>query len=129
MTRSKAVRQPKKSKIARRSSLMLLLLGLPGILYLFVFSYIPLYGVILPFKNFKPLLGVFGSPWAGLENFKFLFQSNQILQITFNTVFMNILFCVVNTVSGVLFALLLYEVSKKSVKFYQTIYFMPYFLS
>jgi len=125
----KALRRPKRSKLARRSSLSLLLLGLPGIIFMLVFNYIPLYGVIIPFKNYKPLLGVFGSPWAGFNNFKFLFQNNQILRITFNTVFMNILFCLFNTIFGVLLALLLYEVSRRAVKSYQTIYFMPYFLS
>ena len=115
--------------MARRSTLMLLALGAPGIIYLLIFRYIPLYGIIIPFKNYKPMLGVFKSPWAGFTNFGFLFLGGQILRPTFNTIFMNLLFMIVNTVFGVLFALLLYELSARAVKIYQTIYFMPYFLS
>jgi len=125
----KPVTRNKHSKMARRSTLMLLALGAPGIIYLLIFRYIPLYGIIIPFKNYKPMLGVFKSPWAGFTNFGFLFLGGQILRPTFNTIFMNLLFMIVNTVFGVLFALLLYELSARAVKIYQTIYFMPYFLS
>ena len=117
------------SKLSRKGTFALLLLGLPGILYIFVFRYLPFYGIILPFKNFKPLQGIFGSPWVGFKNFEFLFLTNLILRPTFNTIYMNLLFFTFNTVCGVALALLLYEVSSKAVKVYQTIYFMPYFLS
>jgi putative aldouronate transport system permease protein len=112
-----------------RGTFALLLLGLPGIIFLFIFNYIPLYGLVLPFKNYMPMQGFFASPWSGLDNFKFLFQSGVIINITRNTVLMNTLFFSLNTVFSVSFALLLYEVGSKFVKAYQTAFFVPYFLS
>lgn len=106
----------------------LLLLCLPTIIVIFVLCYIPMYGILLPFKNFKPILGVFGSPWAGLKNFGIIFQTNQVLKVTITTVSMNLLFIVSGTITGILLAILLFEV-RKSVRAYQTIYLMPYYLS
>ena len=64
----------------------LTLLALPAIVLIFLFSYIPLYGLVLPFKNYKYNLGFFKSEWVGLENFKFLFSGSGIAVATRNTV-------------------------------------------
>jgi len=107
----------------------LTLLALPAIIVMFIFNYVPLYGIILPFKDYKPMQGVINSSWVGLENFRFIFSNNALLKLTMNTVVMNLLFIVGNTVISVIIALLLYELSRGFVKLYQTILFFPYFLS
>lgn len=107
----------------------LLLLALPSVVFIFIFNYIPLYGLILPFKNLKYDLGFFKSPWAGINNFKFLFNSNDILIATRNTLLYNFVFIFLGTFCSVVTALMLFELSKKYTKVYQTVLFFPYFLS
>ncbi|HHV98931.1 MAG TPA: sugar ABC transporter permease [Clostridiaceae bacterium] len=107
----------------------LILLALPAVLYIFVFSYIPLYGLILPFKNYKYNLGFFKSPWVGFENFKFLFTSDMLYTITRNTILYNLVFIVLGGFVAVSLALMLFELSRRLVKIYQTVMFFPYFIS
>jgi len=104
-------------------------LALPALSFLFVFNIVPLYGLILPFQDFSPITGLFGSPWVGFANFKFLFNSETLFEITRNTVTMNLLFIVFNTVIGVTLAIFMTEVGKGFVKLFQTILFIPYLLS
>lgn len=106
----------------------LFILSLPGVLVLFIFSYMPLYGILLPFKDYKIDLGFWNSPWVGFDNFKYLF-SQDAWRITRNTVLYNVAFIVVLLVVSVAFALMLNEMRRSSVKFYQTVLFLPYFLS
>lgn len=107
----------------------LFLLTLPGILVLFVFSYLPMAGIILPFKNYRYDLGIFKSPWVGWMNFKFLFSTDNAIRITRNVLVMNSLFIITVTFTAIVFALVLNELSKKFVKLYQTVLFVPYFIS
>jgi putative aldouronate transport system permease protein len=107
----------------------LLLLALPSVIFIFIFNYLPLYGLILPFKNLNYELGFFKSPWAGLNNFRFLFNSNDILIATRNTLLYNFAFIFIGTFCSVVTALMLFELSKKFTKVYQTVLFFPYFLS
>ena len=123
-----------KSKIhaegrAFMQNLPLTLLALPGIIMIFIFNYIPLYGLILPFKNYRFDLGFFKSSWAGFDNFKFLFNGEAILNATRNTILYNFVFIFLGTCIAVILALMLFELSRKSVKIYQTIIFLPYFVS
>jgi putative aldouronate transport system permease protein len=113
--------------IKRNSGLTLL--ALPGILLLFVFHYVPLYGMLLPFKRYSYNLGIWNSPWSGLENFQFLFTGGLLKTIIRNTLGYNAVFICLGTVVAVTFALLLFEVGKRFVKGYQTILFIPYFIS
>jgi len=129
--------KPKQSKLKQLKfkfkknygTIELTLLALPAIIVMFIFNYVPLYGIILPFKDYKPMEGVFNSAWVGFENFRFIFSNNALLKLTTNTVVMNLLFIVGNTVISVILALILYELSRGFVKLYQTILFFPYFLS
>lgn len=110
----------------------LMFLALPPVLYLLVFNYIPLYGLILPFKDYKPgngFLSFFTSPWAGFENFRFLFETEDVLIATRNTILYNFFFIMMGTIICVIFALMLVEISKQTTKIYQTVMFMPYFIS
>ena len=119
----------KKSLLKYRSSAALFILGLPGLLSILIFSYLPMYGLVLPFKNFLPVKGVFGSPWSGFDNFRFLFSNKNIWTATVNTLGYNFTFMIMNTFFGVLFALLLYELTSRAVRVYQTAFFVPFYLS
>ena len=105
-------------------------LTLPGILLILTFQYVPLVmGLVLPFKDVNYKVGIWRSPSVGLENFKFLFSSDAAWRITRNTVCLNFLFIVTVLICSVICALFLYQVSKRSVKVYQTVLFFPYFIS
>lgn len=112
-----------------RQNMSLTLLALPSIVLIFVFNYIPLYGLLLPFKEYNVVKGIIGSPWCGLKNFEFLIKSKTILIAIKNTILYNIAFIVIGTFVAILIALLLYELGRKSVKTYQTMMLIPYFMS
>lgn len=96
---------------------------------MFVFNYIPLYGLVLPFKKYDYSLGFFKSPWAGLENFKFLLDNEAVALATRNTILYNVAFIILGTAMSVLIALMLYEMRSGYVKTYQTFLFLPHFIS
>lgn len=104
---------------------------LPVLIKLVVFSYVPMFGIILAFKDLNYNQGIFGSPWAGLKNFEFFFKSEAAWRVTRNTLGMNALFIVTMTVVGVVFAVLLFKISRQKtmLKVYQSTMFFPYFLS
>ena len=103
---------------------------IPGLILLIVFSYIPMVGIIIAFKDYRNNLGIFGSAWNGLENFKFFFQSQDAWRIFRNTVGYGLLFIVTTLIAAVFVAILLYEVKRKiALKFYQTSMILPHFLS
>lgn len=112
-----------------RKNLPLILLTLPTIIYLFVFNYIPLYGLVLPFKNYQYSRGFFGSEWVGLKNFEILFNNEQVLMATRNTLLYNFAFIVMGTIVAIVIALMLYEMTSRFVKAYQTMLLLPHFIS
>lgn len=113
-----------------RRYLPIYLLALPGLLYLFVNNYIPMGGIIIAFKNYRYNTGIWGSPWAGLRNFTFLFHTNDVLLITRNTLLYNLVFIVLGTALAITLAILLDSiVSRVLRKAFQTIVLLPYLLS
>lgn len=112
-----------------RKNLPLTMLALPAIIYLFVFNYIPLYGLVLPFKNYQYSRGFFGSEWVGLKNFKILLNNEQVLTATRNTLLYNCAFIVIGTIVAIVIALMLYEMTSKFVKVHQTLLLLPHFIS
>ncbi len=119
-----------KKKMYVKDNLQLLSLALPTIILLGVFCYWPMFGVILAFKDYKVPKGIFGSPWAGLKNFEFFFQSQDAWRVTRNTLGLNFMFIIVGIICGVIFALIMFEVKKaRHVKVYQTVSIIPSFLS
>ncbi|MGL1890942.1 MAG: ABC transporter permease subunit [Spirochaetaceae bacterium] len=103
---------------------------IPSVLLLGAFIYLPMYGLQLAFKSFDASLGIWGSPWSGFENFKFLFNSPYALRATKNTVFLNLLFILSTHLFAVFCAIGLYEVrSKMFRKTITTITYFPSFLS
>ena len=113
-----------------KDNLQFIILSLPAIILLFMFSYLPMGGIIIAFKNFRVDLGIFNSPWVGLKNFKFFFTSSDAWRSVRNTLGMNLLFIVFGTVFAIAFALLMYHIrSRTMIKTYQTIAILPSFLS
>jgi putative aldouronate transport system permease protein len=119
----------KKFKSPKRNNWQLNLIVLPGLLFLLAFYFVPLFGLIIPFKNINYQKGILGSPWIGMKNFEFFFKSKNALQITRNTLMLNFLFILVTITLSIIVALILFELSRKSVKIFQTAIFMPYFIS
>ncbi|MFV0503136.1 MAG: ABC transporter permease [Lachnospirales bacterium] len=108
----------------------LLLMLLPSIVLLFIFAYLPIGGLVLAFKRFNYTDGLFRSPWVGLDNFKFFFQSGKALLVTKNTLFYNFIFIFVNTILEIFIAIILSEMRRiKLKKGTQSIIFLPYFIS
>lgn len=112
-----------------KQNAQLTLLALPAIAAFFIINYLPLYGLLLPFKDFNAKDGILGSPWVGLKNFRFLLTSDDILIAIRNTVLYNLVFIFVGMAVSVILALMLYEFGKKAVKVYQTAALVPYFMS
>lgn len=113
-----------------KKTIQLSLLALPTFLLVFVFSYIPMAGMFIAFKNVNYELGLFRSPWVGFENFKFFFTSSDAWLVVRNTLGYNLIFIAVGTFLSVVFAILLNEVlSRKILSAYQTVFFFPYFFS
>jgi putative aldouronate transport system permease protein len=107
-----------------------IMMSLPAVLVIFVFAYLPMFGIIIAFKEYRFDKGIFGSDWIGLTNFKFLFGSDVAWRITRNTLVMNLLFIITGTITNIVVALLMNEVQGKlRAKFYQSFMFLPHFLS
>jgi putative aldouronate transport system permease protein len=107
-----------------------IMMSLPAVLILFIFAYLPMFGIIIAFKEYRFDKGILGSEWIGLTNFKFLFGSDVAWRITRNTIVMNLLFIITGTITNILVALLMNEVQGKlRAKFYQSFMFLPHFLS
>ena len=105
-------------------------LGIIPIFLLLVFNYIPMFGVIIAFKDYKYNKGIFGSEWVGFDNFKLFVQSNDFTNIAWNTIYLNAIFIVCGMIAAILLAILLYELtSRLNTKIYQTILITPNFLS
>lgn len=103
---------------------------IPGMIFLLLFSIIPMFGIIIAFEDFKPAKGVFGSEWVGLENFKYMFQLPDTAEVFINTLVIAVGKIILGLIVPIIFALLLSEVpGKKFRKFVQTVTYLPHFLS
>lgn len=112
---------------------VLYILALPGILALLAFSYLPMIGTVLVFKDYRLSGGIFNSPWADpiFKNFQFFFNNlDTAIRATKNTVLLNILFFIFGTIFAVAIAIMLNELKSRSfIKTSQSILFFPYFMS
>lgn len=108
----------------------LLLLAVPGVIFFAIFSYLPMAGIVIAFKDFNIRKGIFGSDWNGFENFRFFFESGDAVRIIFNTIFLNVLFIGASTITAVALAVMLNEIRLKLFKrVLQSTIFLPYFIS
>lgn len=113
-----------------RHSWQLYVLLLPALIYLFVFDYMPLYGMQIAFKDFLPGLGFSGSPWVGLKHFKYFVTSPQFSVLIRNTLLLNVLRLVFCFPFPIFLALLLNEArNAKFQKIIQNLTYAPHFIS
>lgn len=106
------------------------LMMLPGILFLLVFSYVPMVGIITAFQDYIPAKGMFGSEFVGLKHFIYMFKLPDIAQVISNTLVIAIAKIVLGTLMAIIFSVLLNEIRIKFVKkSVQTIVYLPHFLS
>lgn len=130
----KSPRRPKRywaslwSDIRKEWELYLLLV--PGILFLLLFKYTPMYGIIIAFKDFNIFAGFADSPWVGLKHFEKLFTSKGFAQVLSNTLIISMLKIVILFPLPIIIALMLNEMRKMIFKrTIQTIIYLPHFLS
>jgi len=103
---------------------------LPGILYMLLFNYAPMYGIVLAFKDFNILKGIMNSPWAGTKHFEKLFSDPYFLTVTWNTLKISLLRLLFGFPLPIILALLLNEVRLKMFKrTIQTVIYLPHFIS
>lgn len=126
----------KKRYKIKRDDVELTALAIPTFIWFILFSYIPMVGILIAFKDFRIFAGdnflvsLFKSPWVGLTNFEFLFKTPDAFVVIRNTLLYNITFIILNIVIPVIFAIALTQLrSKKLAKFSQTAMFLPFFLS
>ncbi len=110
------------------------LMVIPGIIFFLVFKYVPMYGIIIAFKNYKGAAGGFGAimsaPWIGFKNFEIFFKSLYCERVFKNTIYLSVLRLIFSFPAPILLALLINEIRKSWFKrTVQTITYMPYFLS
>ena len=127
-----AASRPRRMRVGRMlwQNKTLILMCLPAIVFFFIFSYMPMPGMYIAFVKYNYQKGIFGSPFVGLKNFKFLFTSGQLLLLLRNTVLYNLAFIIVGNVLQLSFAILLNEVQSRIFKkTTQSLMFLPYFIS
>ena len=108
----------------------MVLMSVPMLLYVLLFNYGPMWGWITAFQDYKPKLGMWGSKFVGLKNFKWLFGRADFIQSIRNTLAMSVINLVFSTVSAILLAILLNEVRTTAFKrTVQTVTYLPHFLS
>ncbi|GIP24093.1 MULTISPECIES: sugar ABC transporter permease [Paenibacillus] len=120
-------------KVVRNRALLFMVL--PGTIWFLIFAYLPMFGAILAFKDFRIsrdgfFASVFNSKWVAFKNFEYLFTTNDAYIITRNTILYNVVMIILGLIVAVGFAILLSElVNKRMAKVYQTGMFLPHFLS
>ncbi len=109
------------------------LMMLPGLIVIFIFSYVPIYGLVLAFKDYSFRGGILGSDWAdmnGMAHFFELFKEKDFWNVTGNTIFISIGRIIIEFPVPIIFAVLMNEVrSKKFKKSVQSVMYFPYFIS
>ena len=133
---TKAATKPGHKRRWTRDDLELGLLGFPTFVWYALFSYLPMFGLMIAFKQYKIfpkqsfLSNLLQSPWVGFDNFKFFIDNNTFGMLLRNTILYNLVFIVLNIVIPVALAMMINELySKRRSKVYQTMMFFPHFLS
>lgn len=106
------------------------LLLLPSLVFMIIFAYLPMIGIVIAFQNYDPIAGFFKSPFVGFENFRFFFESSEWLQVTLNTLYLNTLFILTGTLMSVGIAIVMSELNSKAfTRISQTLMTLPNFVS
>lgn len=122
--------KPAKRKTSIKRFIPIYAMILPGAVYLLINNYLPMFGLVIAFKDINFRKGIFGSEWVGLKNFEYLFTTSDAWIITRNTLLYNIAFIILGIIFGVTFAILLNEIRQKILlRTYQTIILLPHLVS
>lgn len=127
-----AVKHGRKRSLASRLWLQkdLQSMALPGVIWMIIFNFIPMYFIIIAFQNFKPVKGITHSEWLWFQNFAEFFTSDRLWLVIRNTIGLNFLRLVIGFPIPIIFAVLLNElVSLRYKKVVQTVTYLPHFLS
>ncbi|NLW19967.1 MAG: sugar ABC transporter permease [Clostridiales bacterium] len=109
---------------------MLYIMLLPAVLLVLLLNYLPMAGIILAFKNFRYNLGIWGSEWAGLRNFRFFFLSGTGWMVTRNTILYNLINLLTTQLLAIIIAIVLNDIRGRLFKkLSQSAIFLPYFIS
>lgn len=123
------MRKKTSSPLLKRQIPLFVMMALPAALVL-VYSYGPMFGLVMAFQDFEPALGFFGSEWVGLYNFERVFQIPDIWSVVWNTFFIATMKIILGMIASILVAILLNELQSRIFKrTVQTIIYAPYFLS
>ena len=136
MLRHQTARRPVMGSAGRKKTLWLLTMVAPGAIWLILIRYLPMFGIVMAFLDYRlptrkmPFpINLLHSDWVGLDNFQFLFTSDALTMIR-NTLGYNIVWIALGLVLAVALAIMMSELTKKALaKTYQTLMFFPYFLS
>lgn len=113
-----------------RSELPLQLMVLPGVVFMVIFGYLPIYGLIIAFKSFSVTDTISSAPWVGLENFRIAFTDKFFWESVINTLAISFLKLAIGFISPIILAIMIFEVKDgKFKKIVQTISYLPHFLS
>jgi len=117
------------STTKKRERHLFILSAIP-LIQVLIFCYLPMFGLIIAFKDYRYNKGIFGSEWVGLDNFKFFLTSADFSRVAWNTIYLNFIFIITEIICAVIVAILLYELrSRNATKVYQTVMITPNFLS
>lgn len=130
MANQQKINAKTKKNIIFKKDMPLIIMALPALIILFLFNYVPMFGTVMAFKDFTPREGIWGSPWVGLDNFKYIFSSGDIAVSIRNTMLYNLAFQVTIPVCALLISIMLFFVkSKKLANAYQSVTIFPYMVS
>lgn len=126
----KVVSRARKKKANIKKHLPIFIMMAPGLIYLLINNYLPMFGLVIAFKDINYSVGIWASDWVGFANFKYLFATQDAWIITRNTILYNGAFIIINTVVAVAVAIMLNEIKNKFVKsFYQSAILLPFLIS
>ncbi len=120
----------KRKKIKLKKFIPFYIMAAPAVLYMIINNYLPMFGIVIAFKNLDFRKGILGSEWAGFDNFKYLFVTKDAFIMTRNTILYNLAFIILGIIFGLTVAILLNEITKKFVlSAYQSLMLVPYLMS
>lgn len=120
----------KKKHIKWKKIIPIYIMMLPGMIYFLINNFLPMAGITIAFRKINYQLGIWKSPWSGLENFRFLFASGSVKEMIRNTLLYNFVFIIVGTIVAITVAILLNEIRVKfASRLYQTLILLPYLMS
>lgn len=119
-----------RKKEERKKNLPLYLMMVPGLIYLFANNYLPMFGIAIAFKKINYAVGIFKSPWVGLDNFEFLFKTKDAWLMIRNTVCYNLVWIVIDLIIAVFIAICMAEISsRRAAKVIQPVICFPSMVS